>query len=586
MSPFRCISLLVLLAAAGCLQAGKEPEGIKLAPGRDIGSIGFVTIDGRDWVAFNRIKSPATASKGSVSDLWIAGPMGNSPDAGVDGGAEEADGGVQAGPQQRLVIADRSDRWGSMGAGGSLFTMVKEQQVASGGDGAGQLESVGTLVRIDSNFQPQETFENVSTFTADRFFDNRLLYRQVSADNQTPGLFLWDGRDSLRLGDVASASLLDMQITDSGMAYFVLGADQVLSRLNKLTDTRQDLHANVSRYQLRGDEKYAVLSLLNAGTSTTVVLDIQAGKDIPLARPNPCCWLGFAAPNLFTYAQSSSANTPAEYHTLDLVSGGDATLVLPAPLVDLVSMDSNGDEALYRDSQGHGVFFGLSDHQPRRTVMRVDPATGQVVPARMLNPKFSLDGRYLLYIDPQPLTVAEPDPHGPLLVQYVEFVDQPVEHPPRQLSTPGMSVQGSTDYRFIDGPTTDAGPSVILFFWANVVRSSSDLYFANIETGELEVAGSSIGSVTVLDYRHIFGTVNVSAQDGTGDLAMQYVDGTEGRVLAHAVLGFTLGADPNPTPQTKAGLVAYVVRGRVSNDHDGLWGTTMTPPGQDQDGGQ
>jgi len=584
MSPSRCISLLVLLTAAGCLQAGKEPEGIKLAPGRDIGSIGFVTLNGQAWVAFNRIKSPATPSKGSVSDLWIAGPMGNSADAGVDGGAEEADGGVGTGPQQRLVIADRSDRWGSPGANGSLFTMVKEQQVASGGEGRGLLESVGTLVRIDPNFQPQETFENVSTFTVGS--DKRLLYRQVPADNQTPGLFLWDGKDSLRLGDVASASLLDMQFASSGMAYFVLGTDQVLSRLGKLTDTKQDLHANVSRFLLRGDEKYAVLSLLKAGTSTTVVLDVQAGKDIPLARPNPCCWLGYADPNLFTYAQSASANAPAEYHILDLASGGDATLVLPAPLVDMVGPPSdrpNGDETLFIDSQGHGVFFGKNDHQARRTVMRVDPATQQLVPARMLSPGFSPDGQYLLYIDPQPLTVAEPDPHGPLLIQDVDFVDQPLDHPPRQLSTPGMSVM-SGDYHFIDGPTTDAGPSVVLFFWANVVRSSSDLYFANIETGELEVAGSSIGSVTVLDYRHIFGTVNVSAQDGTGDLAMQYVDGTEGRVLAHAVLGFTLGADPNPTPQTKDGLVAYVVRGRVSNDHDGLWGTTLTAPGQD--GGQ
>jgi len=64
MSPYRCTSLFVLLAAAGCLQAGKEPEGIKLAPGRDIGSISFVTIDGRAWVAFNRIKAPATSGKG------------------------------------------------------------------------------------------------------------------------------------------------------------------------------------------------------------------------------------------------------------------------------------------------------------------------------------------------------------------------------------------------------------------------------------------------------------------------------------------------------------------------------------------
>jgi len=560
MSLLRCTSLLALLAAAGCLHSGKEPEGIKLASERDIGSIGFVKINGQAWVAFNRIKAPATPSKGSVSDLWIAGPIGTPADG-------EADGGVGTGTQQRLVIADRSDRWSSLPAGSSLFTMVKEQ--VSGG------EAVGTLVRLDSNFQPQETFENVSTFAA--VSDNRLLYRQVPMDNQTPGLFLWDGQDSLRLGDVANVYDYDAQLAGSGMAYFVLGTDQVLSRLGKLTDTRQDLHANVSRFLLSDDEKYATLSLLSAGTSTTVVLDVQAGKDLPLARPNPCCWLGFSPPdrpNLFTYAQRASGGAPAEYHTLDLVSGVDTTLVLPAALADVVALMErpNSDESLFLDSKDRGVFFGKDDHQARRTVMRVDPATQEVVPAPMLSPGFSPDGRYLLYIDPQPLTVSEPDPHGPLLVQDVDFVDQPLDHPPLQISTPGMSVV-SGDYFFIPGPATDAGASSILVFWANVVRSSSDLFFANHETGELKVVGSAIGSVSV-DSQRIIGTVNVSAQDATGDLVVQDVEDSGGRMLAHAVTGFTLGY----------GFVAYIVRGRVSNDHDGLWGTTLKRPGQD--GGQ
>jgi hypothetical protein len=354
-----------------------------------------------------------------------------------------------------------------------------------------------------------------------------------------------------------------------------LGNDKILSRLGNLTDTKQDLHSYVSSFSLRHDEQYAALSLLNAGTSTIVVLDVQAGKDIPLARPNPCCLLGFKDPNLFTYAQRASGGAPAEYHTLDLVSGVDTTLVLPDALADVVAfMDRpNSDESLFLDSKGRGVFFGKDDHQARRTVMRVDPATQEVVPAPMLSPGYSPDGRYLLYIDPQPLTVSEPDPHGPLLVQDVGFVDQPLDHPPRQVSTPGMSVV-SGDYFFIDGPTTDAGASSILVFWANVVRSSSDLFFANHETGELKVVGSAIGHVSV-DSQRIIGTVNVSAQDATGDLVVQDVEDSGGRMLAHAVTtGFTLGY----------GFVAYVVRGRVSNDHDGLWVTTLTPPGQD--GGQ
>jgi hypothetical protein len=570
----RCTSLLALLAASGCLQPGKLPEGRKLFSGRDLGSLGFVSIDGIAWVAFNRRKAPATPSTGAVSDLWIAGPVDSASLS-----SDMAPGGASPdGIQQRLVIANRSDRWGAAQAGDSaltksLFTMVDERQVTSGGAGGGQVESVGTLVRLDPHFQANVSFENVSTFTLDPQHDSRLLYRQVPTNGDVPGLFLWDGQDSRRLGDVANVSLLDMQVAGSGTAYFVLGTDRVLSRLDKLTDTVQDLHPNVSRFLLRGDEKYVALSLSTAGTNTTVVLDVQAGKDMPLARPNPG-WLGFANPDLFTYSQSASAGAPAEYHTLDLVSGLDTTLVLPDPLVDYWTVVNRpqSDEVLYLDSQGHGVFLG-PDQQVRRVVQRF----GTDEPLRMLSPIFSRDGRYLIYLDPLPTTQAEPYRHGLLTVRDADLVTEP-----RQLSTPGMTVREG-NYFFIDGPSTDAGASVILVFWANVVRSTSDLFFANHETGELKVVAGAIGSVSV-DSQRIFGTVNESAQDAVGDLVVKDVRGCvqdkDCRVLARAVAEAT----QSPYWIESGNLVAYTVRGRVSSDHDGLWGTTLTPPGQD--GGQ
>jgi hypothetical protein len=522
------------------------PEGHKLALGRDIGSISFVLIDSdtvpdqKDpWVAFNRQKALATPSKGAVSDLWIASWDGT---------------------QQQLVIAGRSDRWGWIPAGASFFTMVDEREVTSGGAGGGLVESVGTLVRIDSHYQPNVRFENVSTFALSGY-DNRLLYRQVPADD-TPGLFLWDGQDSLRLGDVANLNLLEMQVAGSGVAYFVLGTDRVLSRLDKLTDTKQDLHANVSRFQVSPDEKYVALSLSTAGTNTTVVLDVQAGKDMPLARPNPG-WLGFTDPsvNQFTYSQSAGAGAPAEYHTLDLASGIDTTLVLPAPLIDLAQTMARpqSDEVLYLDTQGHGVFFG-PDQQVRRAVLQF----GGKEPVSMVSPRFSGDGRYLIYIDPQLPTELDPDLHGPLMVQDSELL-----LPPRQLSTPGMSVRPG-NFFFIDGPTTDAGISHILVFWASIVRGSADLFFANHETGELKVVATSIGSVTV-DSQRIFGTIHVSSQDAVGDLVVSDVQDNGGRTLAHAVSEYTQWS----------GLVAYVVRGRTPSDHDGLWGSTVAPPSQD-----
>ena len=536
MSPARFASLVTLSVAAGCLQPGSLPEGQKLLSGRDIGDLGFVLIDGAPWVSFSLRKAPATPTKGAVSDLWISSWDGT---------------------QQRQVVADRSGNWGAPGAGGSLFVMVDEQQVTGGGADGGRPEPVGTLVRVDSQFQPNVRFENVSNFSLNYQYDNRLLYREVTPDGP-PGLFLWDGHDRRRLGDVPYGSLLGMEVADSGTAYFVLGSNRVLSRLGKLSDDQRDLHGCVSRFLIRWDEKYAALSLSEAGTTTTVVLDVESGKEIPLARPNPCCWIGFANPDLFTYSQSASGDLPAEYHTLDLTTGTDTGLVLPAPLVDFAgSIDRPGvDEVLYLDSQYHGVFFGKND----RRILRP-------VPVPMLNPIFSPDGRYLIYVDPQPTTEVDPDPHGPLMVLDSDFVN-----PPRPISTPGMTVRGGK-YFFIDGPSTDGGVSHILVFWSNIVRSSADLYFANHETGELKVVANAIGNVTV-DSQRIFGTVRVSGQDGVGDLVVQDVQDSVGRTMAHAVTEATQWS----------GLVAYVVRGRALSDHDGLWCTILAPPSQD--GGQ
>jgi hypothetical protein len=545
----RCASLLALLLAAGCLQSGKEPEGLKLFPGRDIGDIGFLSLDGTAWVSLNRRKAPATLTTGAVRDLWIASCDGT---------------------QQRQLVAGWSDRWPTPSVGGSHFIMVDERQVTSGGAGGGKEEHVGTLVRFDAHYQPNMTFENVSTFALGPY-DNRLLYRQVPEGNETPGLFLWDGQDQVRLGDVANVNLFNAQIAGSGLAYFVLGSDQVLSRLDKLTDTKQDLHAKVSGFTLGPNEKYAALSLT---TGTTMVLELQSGREIPLALPpeHPCLYApGFASADLFAYQQCAIAGAPAEYHFLDLTTGADTFVVLPAPLVNLAGVVTRGeddpslyDEDLYLDSQGHGVFFGHSDHLPRR-----------VVPVPMLTPDLSRDGKYLLYVDPQPGTVAYPYDHGLLMVQ-----DADLANPPRQLSTPGMTVDArKQSYFFINGPSTDGGVSRILVFWASVAIGSFDLYFANHETGELKVVAHSIGDVSV-DSQRIFGTVNESAQDATGDLVVQNVQGSGGRTLAHTVNEATQWYDP----VAQFVRVGYVVRGRAPSDRDGVWITTLDPPGQD--GGQ
>jgi hypothetical protein len=107
-----------------------------------------------------------------------------------------------------------------------------------------------------------------------------------------------------------------------------------------------------------------------------------------------------------------------------------------------------------------------------------------------------------------------------------------------------------------------------------------DLYFADHETGDLQVVAGAIGSVSV-DPRQIFGTVHMSAQDQVGDLVVQdvrdAVQNVEIKPIARAVPQFeyTQGY----------GMVAYVVRGRAPSDHDGLW-VTQWPQRPKKDGGQ
>lgn len=549
------------------------PEGTKVVPGRDVGSIGFLAKDNVPWgITYSQRTAPVAPGMGAVSDIWVA-PLPEEFTSTLPGYVRPVDLPVT---QPVRVASNRTDSWGVRSADNSIFLMVDERVVASGGAGNGQAEHVATLQRLStSRYQPDLRFENVSSY--DLYGENRILYRQVTAE-QTPGIFLWDGSKERRLGDVANPGVLDMRFgPSSGKAYFLLGGERLLSRLGNLNDTVEDLYTGVIRYSLSGDEKFAVLSASKAGKPVTFALDLTSGKEVPFARPNPCCWLGWSRDNdVFFYSQSAGVDAPAEYHTVNVTTGVETCLTLPPSLSDLAGfMGREGsDEVLYLDSQGHGVFFG-PDRKPLRTVLK----PGTDLPASMLSPSFSPDGKYLLYLDPQPTTATDPYAHGPLLVQPSDLSE-----PPRPLTTPGMSVQ-SGSYFFISGPKDPIqGPNgpltapnePILVFWAYVTRGATDLFFANHVTGDLKVVSGAIGNVTVT-WERVFGTVRMSAQDVMGDLTVWNVPSQKGRVISHAV--------PQYEFTDAYGLVGYLVRGRAPSDHDGIWVTTMKDPNDRQDGG-
>ncbi len=547
------------------------PEGFKIVSGRNVGGMSILANNGTPWgISYSQRIALATPEKGAVSDLWVA-PLPEEFTKTLPGYVSPVDLPVT---QPIRVASNRSDSWGAWPAGGSIFLMVDERQVAAGGDGNGQLERVATLQRINkAHYLADLRFENISTFSLAA--EDRMLFRQVPTD-QTPGIFLWDGTNQRRLGDVANPGHLNMQFGGRGRAYFVLGSERLLSRLGNVDDPVEDLYAGVARFSLSGDERYVILAADEAGKTITFALDLDTGKKLFFERPNPCCWLGWASNTVFTYSETAGVSTPAEYHTVNVATGEETSLVLPEALSDLADFKgrSDSDEVLYLDSKGHGVFFG-PDQKPRRTVLK----PGSDLPARMLSPSFSPDGKHLLYIDEQPRTTADPYPHGPLLVQPVDLSE-----PARALTVPGMSVQANS-YFFISGPREPIqGPNgpltapdePILVFWGYVVRASTDLFFANHVTGDLKVVTGAIGDVTV-DSQRVFGTANLSAQDVVGDLVVWDVPTQTGRTISPAVPQYEFTRDYD--------LVSYVFRGRAPSDHDGIWVTTMNDPQAKRDGG-
>jgi len=251
------------------------------------------------------------------------------------------------------------------------------------------------------------------------------------------------------------------------------------------------------------------------------------------------------------------------------VTGEDTFRVLPSPLVNLAGVlnrpPDDSDERLLLDSLGHGVFTSKSDLVGRRSL------TGP-----LLTPSFTPDGKYLIYVSPATATLYDTSVQGPLMFQDADLTADAAT----MVSPPGLlvSAQNGQDYFFTDG---DKGQ--LLVFWAHLGRASSDLYFADYPGGDLptglRLIAKSIYSVSISAHS-LFGILNMSQQDGTGDLVYRNIDTGVDRLYAQAVSESTVkgGADLSTS------YAAYIIRGRVDADRCGLWLTTMAPPAT-SDGG-
>jgi hypothetical protein len=509
----RGLLLSVLAAAAiGCLQVGPPVNGRQLYKGRAVEKPGFVGVGKAAYVLFQVRTAPAMPPRSATYDLWLAN---------YDTG------------ETRLLLQNVADRdsWRMQAdMAGIRYVMVDESSV-DGGSNIGVPAPVATLVRLDLTMGVLERIPNVSTFSLGAP-KGEFFYRTVAPGAHLPELHFRTSQGTDRdLGPSAGAA----QVTDVDRMYFVAGEDRILSRITSADGPVETIHAKVTRFQLSDDEKWVALQTNVMGKAQTLAVQIGTGVERQVPGLNPCCWLSFSG-TTFAYSESAMGGASGKQHYYDVAADQDRTVPLPPGLSDVSSVMGrpNSTMAIYMDSQGR---LALVDP--------ANPATGRMLDIHPVSPSFTDDGRFFVYIQPDPQSQGE----GQLLVQDADFLQ-----PPRLLSPAGSLVPQS-GYFFI----TDNGHRIMVF-WAHFGRNASDLYFGNYETGDLRVVANGISEVTVTS-RRVFGILRVSEQDLVGELVNKDLIMNQETVLAHDVADATLWGP----------RVAFVLRGRVASDRDGLW---------------
>jgi hypothetical protein len=439
------------------------------------------------------------------------------------------------GTDARTAIAGVSERAGwepHIDANGIRYYMVGEH-VAQGPPPVGSTP-VATLVRLDLARGPVEQIPDVIGDSAN-FRSRVFYYRRAVAGARLPELHYRNAAGADRsLGGSAGA----VQLFGGDKLYFVAGDDRNLSRITSFAAEIETVRAHVTRFLIRDDDKMAVLSVTENGRAQSLTLDLQTREERKLPGGNPDRWIGFAGP-LFVYSEAAAGSTNGKFHTYNTQTGEDHVIELPAGLSDVSAIvpRNNSDLQLWFDSHGRVGQFSPS------------AMTVELLDFRPLSPSFTDDGRFLIYLDPDPNADAA-QPAGRLLVRDADF-----QSPPRALSDPGTVVPS---FGFFFLPKRDSKP--IFVFWSHFARSAADLYFADIETGEKQLVASAISEVTV-DASRLRGIVRVSQQDAVGDLVEKDLTTGEETQIAHRVSDAAFaGSD-----------VIFVIRERVPADIDGLW---------------
>jgi hypothetical protein len=503
----------LILGGLACLPAEKPVAGRLLVAGRTIERASFEEVEGRPVLVYETRKANARPGLGGVTDVHVV---------------------PWEGGEARLVVADRSDTSGWShrdDATGIRYFMLDERRNPSG---AG---SLATLVRVSLTEGVLERIPDVSSFSA--MGAARFFYQRPIAGSPLRELHLRvpTGEDL-----VVGRPTGQVQFARDDRIYMIAGDDRTWQIWKGPGQPSEKLRAGVSRFLLRGDEGLAILVVSEMGRPQTVLFDMVTRKERKLPVQNPCCWLRFEG-TTFVFGESANptAGAPARLHFFDTKSDEDRVLAMPEGLADVTAFGAS--------RPGHPNELFYFDSKRRIAVQRpgADPPI-RLLPLQPLSQKFTSDGKWLVYIEPD----ADKPPAGELPAGVLMAIDGDFSQPPRQLSPPGLLVT-QNGFFFIGGPDP-------LVFWGHYGRGASDLFYANHETGAVKRAAQGISEVSVTS-RHVFGIMRVSLQDLTGELVRKDVMTGEEQLIESSVMDFTV----------EEGRLAITVRERAASGRDGLW---------------
>lgn len=523
---------MLLLALAGCLPDERQQSGEQLFQGRGLSFFSRASLapdpdnaqdqpwlGGKAWLLFDQLQQQAEPPRGAVTDLHAVAVTDREHRILVRGRTEGANG----------VWPARSD-------GPVFYFMRNERTVRSGG----AARQVATLSRMTFDGALLEEIPDVSSFAV--IGDGSFSYSRETGE-ATPPLHFRDGNGRERIFEkVVSAAL-----SPRGAGWIIAGDERTLYRLQSLEAPLEPMRTGVSGYTVV-DGTHILMTVPVAGRATAVVFDLPTRSErVVPAGDRVCCWL--SAGPIFVYAEAANGDKPARRHVLDINTDEHTVMDLPRGMADLVREVAipNQTRSLWVDSAGR---ISLVDPDATPKVRLVD--------RKLFNPVFSRDGETVYSLE---LTSVAPTPEGNLLAQDTRFFGSPL-----RLNPEGSAVSYDFD-RPSYFPVRDDDT---LAFWAHYGRSASDLFFADRRTAALQPIVRRIRSVSV-GPTEVFGIINISEQDLTGDLVRHDVLTGVDQVFGRSV-------DAYLNPPSPPGVTALIVKNRVASSQDGLWITRTSPP--------